>query len=268
MEIPKKIWPPIFFDGFIYRGVSFDLPDEWTAISGQFSTSNEKELICTSPGILRYTGIALSDLLNFTAPNFAWVVRLFGQENTVFTLRVREDHSAGTYLGVKIDFANNQITVIDNGLVLTTHVLDYTLKSASIDYYDIELITMGANDYWVLINGNPVFNNSPVLSGNHVADGFSIEVNSEDEIAFSKFAVHDIVAFPDPPAEEDLSNLFLVFRKEMKEQIENPTERTWETYKAARRLWKARNSFGLSNEQWENLGYPIREPLPEEWLRS
>ena len=103
LEIPKRIWPPIFVEYFRYGGHhipgSASLPVHWTAVSGSFSTANEHHLLCTSPGILRYNGTPIDELTNSINLNYAWVVRFYGQKGLHFRLRVREDVAADQYVG-------------------------------------------------------------------------------------------------------------------------------------------------------------------------
>lgn len=277
MDIPKRIWPPILIDDFRYRGKNFlpgakTIPDEWSIVSGLFSTSDEKQLICTSPGILQYIGTSIDQLLTgIMYPNFAWVIRLFGQEGLDFSLRVRENSSADTYIAIRVKFTTNELVFTNKQSTTTTSFAgDYPLRTNDIDYYSIELWTLNESDYWVLINGNPVFpiDAVPTAPGHDTDYGFSIEVHNVPDNGgrFAKFAVHEIVPYPDIIANNDGSDLYRIFRELIKEAIENPTQRNWSTFLKARKLWENHRNTGKSNQSWEKDGLPIREPLPEEFL--
>lgn len=270
MDLPKRIWPPVFIDDFHHRGTdlpgSATLPSVWSLVSGEFTTSDEKRLICQSPGILRYIGTSVMTRAKIANPDFAWVLRLFGQSELQCQLRVRENISGNAYIAVEINFPENTISVIEDNIVIASR--SYALRTDNITYYSVELWTLSSNLYWVVINGNPAlfgtYNNS------HTHDGFSLEVLRipSNGAKFSKFAVHKISAYNEPATVIDGSNLFLLFRMAIKQEIEDPLVRNWETFERARKLWTFHRDVGKSNSSWEQDGYPIREPLPEEWLND
>lgn len=276
-DAPRVIWPTVFLDRFQYRGKSKlpgaeTLPDEWEVVSGAFSTSDQKQLICTSPGILRYAGTSLDELVTgMTTPDFAWVIRFFGQEDLDFSLRVREDTDSNWYFAIRVNFTDNTITVTDRKLPPTTTSISYSLGTGDIDYYSVELWMLGEREYWVFVNGDPVF---PVpaktlTATDHTAYGFSIEVHNVPTggAKFSKFAVHEIVSFPDLVPNNDGSDLYRLFRELIKEEIENPSTRNWTSFKKALSLWQHHRNVGKSDRSWEEDGLPIRRPSPGEFLQ-
>ena len=64
----------------------------------------------------------------------------------------------------------------------------------------------------------------------------------------------------------DDSNLYLEFRRRIKNEIEMPEERNWETFKRALELYNKHRNTGFTDEEWTNLGYPIKAPTAEEWF--
>lgn len=279
MDLPERLWPPVFLDNFQYRGNerlpgAESLPSNWTVVSGAFSTADEKQLVCSSPGILMYSGTPLSSMFtNLTYPNFGWVVRLFGQEGLDFSLRVRENSETDEHISVRLRFTEDEVIFKNKTDAATNlYVGDYSLRTNSIDYYSVELWTLDASNYWVLINGNPVFpvSSAPYAAGHDSDYGFSLEVHEIPSSGgkFSKFAVHELLAYNDPVPNRDGSDLFRLFRELIKEEIENPSQRNWNSFVKARKLWQNHMNTGKPNVYWEDDGLPIREPLPEEFISN
>lgn len=67
------------------------------------------------------------------------------------------------------------------------------------------------------------------------------------------------------PAEQLYEQFYTLVRINIKNIIENPSEKTWTTYQRARRYWNECLNIGYDNEKWTRKGYPIREPLPQDW---
>lgn len=266
----RYIWPPIFVDYFRYLGTlglpgSDSIPEQWTISSGSYTTSDEKQLTVTSPGSLLYSSTTLGDLTT-GGPNYAWVIQFFGQENLRFSLHGRRS-STGQSLSVDVDFENSQLKLLKNdGVTTTLAERGYEWRTDVDDFYSIELWTYGTQ-IETRVNGAIVFQVENDFNQNE--EGFAIETFSTGTYHFAKMAVHIVEAWPEPNiAIEDGSDLLLLYRKLMKEQIENPDTHDWETFVRARKYWQLKKDYGLSNQEWSSLGYPIREPLPEEWLNS
>jgi len=272
MTLPRKVWPVVYVDDFRYRGVlpgSSTIPDDWEVLEGSFTTSDEQQLICTSPGTLRYVGESFGDIVFGLGQNVAYVIRLFGQDDLQFEMKCRQNSIATHNISLNVDFATGTIRVISRTSsienILVTN--NYPFRFGPTDYYSIELWTIG-DQYWVVINGTNIANGTLTNTHSNVNHGFDLNIQSipSEGAKFAKFAVHELEEFPDVEPNYDGSNLYILFRDLMKTQVESPTTRNWQTFLRARKFWDLQRNTGKHNRLWEISGYPIEEPLPENWL--
>ncbi len=277
-QTPRRIWPVVFVDEFRHRGNtglpgSDTLPDEWTVASGSFTTANEINLVASAAGTLVYSGTPLNELLTgLPSADFGWAVRVWGQENLIFTIQARRSSST-KYVGLTVNFVNDTLTVTDVDGTTSSSTVSYNLATDKSAYYSFELWLIGNQEFFVFVNENPVLSGTTAAS--HAQDyGFALDVSGiptgpdTDGAEFAAFGVNEIMEQFDPDPIIDGSDLFLEFRQQMKNEIENPSTRNWESFQRARKLWDKQRNVGKNHLVWTAMGYPIREPLPEEWFRN
>jgi len=273
-QTPKRIWPVVFVDEFRHRGAaglpgSETIPDEWMVESGSFTTADGNNLKVTSPGTLVYKGIPLDQLVTgLPSADFGWAVRVWGQENLIFTIQARRSSST-KYVGLTVNFVNDTLTVTDVDGANSSISIPYNLSTVENVYYSFELWLIGDQQFFVFVNENPAL--SGTIAASHAQDyGFALNVSGipTDGAQFSAFGVNEIMEQFDPDPVIDGSNLFILLREQIKDEIENPSTRNWESFHRARKLWNQQRNVGKSHETWTAMGYPIREPLPEEWFQN
>jgi len=215
-----------------------------------------------------YSGTPLDELLiGLPSADFAWAVRVWGQENLIFTIQARRGSST-KYVGLTVDFVNDTLTISDVDGVPASTTIPYNLATDESAYYSFELWLIG-NNFFIFVNENPVL--SGTVAPPHAQDyGFALDVSTipTDGARFSTFGVNEITEQFEPDPVIDGSDLFIQFRLQIKAEIENPDVRTWASFQRARRLWDQHRNVGHSHLTWTAMGYPIREPLPEEWFRN
>lgn len=70
---------------------------------------------------------------------------------------------------------------------------------------------------------------------------------------------------PDPRL-SDNSDLNLVLRKLVQEQLDNIQPNDWDAYRRARVHWDRNRNIAWSDTTWERLGFPWTKPLTEDWF--
>ena len=117
-----------------------------------------------------------------------------------------------------------------------------------------------------------IINNFNVVRGStkkfRTEPGFSFyfpTINSADNPAIFSVKVEETYNAIDPSLPDNQSDLYLQFRLMIKDEIENPSTRTWSTYRRAVKLYEQRH-VGISDAEWALLGYPIKNPESSEWF--
>ena len=173
-------------------------------------------------------------------------------------------------MGMTVNLETDTVSI-----VRSTSGTETILTSVSHDFkndgeyrYILELWFQGT-DIRAFVNG---FNVASYVTGSfRTSPGFSLHTGT---INFSDLPrIYEVKAFElteqnEQALEFDPSNLLVDFRKRMKEEIENPAERTWATYIKARKLYDKYKDQGFKNETWEEFGYPIQKPSSEEWFAN
>lgn len=267
MAIPYRIDPPIFADYFQYRipsqiPSSTSIPDHWTIESGEFTTRFHRDLKVLSPGEMVYNGDPLNDLVTVGEyGDFSIIVNFWGQEDLQFEIRARrtENH----YVAFGVDFTNNKVySVGTDGLdqIDVAHVMKYDGRY----FYVAELMCFEDHIYCFL-NGSMLAHRE--FNVNTTVDGFSLYVPTVSSVSsFMSIGAHQLTTPPARALENDPSNLMVLFRKLMKEEIENPETETWESFVRAETLYSNHSNLWYINQTWEELGYPIQKPSTEDWF--
>lgn len=274
-NIDHLIYPPLFSDSFRYRG-SLDLPGSetlpahWDAVSGAFTTKSERHLEVTATGEMVYSGTRVNILAHrlSTSGDYAIVIMFYSQKGLAFQLRGRRESST-KYIAVSVDLDGTLALIEENSGTTTLIERNYNWNLNEQVYYNIQLWMIGQTAY-AFVNSSPVFS-AAIPAVTKEIDGFSLSVSNlgtASKARFHKFGVHQLISYPSPTLPEDGSDLFLLYRKLIKEQIEESAIHDWDNFKKARQFWNLHRNLGHRNDIWESMGYPIRQPYAEEWLNS
>ncbi len=271
-EYPSQSAQSIFLDNFRYEGGddlpgSETLPDHWTENpSASFTTASGLLLEALLAGELVYSGTALDELRLVAASeaNYAICATFLGREDLKVEIRGRR-LDANNFIGLYIDLEANTVSIRRMlAGVPTTLAATHTFKVDGTDIYEASLWMNG--DYlYGFINGKEVVQTD--ATNFQTSHGFSInipELNEGDGATFNEVKVFELSDFSSPSLNP--VNLQVLFRVMMKEEIEEPSVRSWQSYQRARLLWERHRNFGRSDGAWEALGYPIKEPTTEQWF--
>lgn len=218
-------------------------------------------------GELVYSGISLHESSGQTGDaNYSITVTLLGTKNLQFEFRVRRIDD-NNFISMQIDFVENTVSLTKtiNGVVHFLNKVTYPFNWHGVFRYNFE-ISMLSNFVYGLINGFNVVR--AAIDNFRTEPGFSLyfsTIESSDKPQIYNISAVETVAHNSPSLPNNPNNLYLQYRLAIKEAIENPSERTWETYHNAVKMYENKN-VGVSNEEWEFLGYPIKEPNSEEWF--
>lgn len=222
-------------------------------------------------GELTYIGTSLHDLArkeDDEDADFAIKLRVMGTEDLQLDLRARRQDE-NNFIALKIDFTTNTIDIVK-----TIGGIETSLDQASHDFkflgrtrYDFELWMIGrflygfVNGFNIVKASSKSFRTEPGLSVSFPT------FNANDPPLMFTISAAETEPFPDPQplGEADPGGLLLTYRQSIKQQIENPSERTWDTYVKSMKFYEDRN-VGMPDKLWEELGYPIKEPSAEEWF--
>lgn len=221
------------------------------------------------PGELTYTGTSLHEATG-RADNedadYSFKIKILGTRNFRMDFRFRR-RDANNFIALKIDFPTNILKLVETIGGVETE-LDSSTRSfefQGVHTYTFEIWAIGRFLYGFVNNYNAVRGSTKSF---RTEAGFSLNFSTIDGADLPAIAsVSAGETFPQnaESLEDDPSNLFLQFRLQIKEEIENPAEFTWATYQRALRFYAQRN-VGAPDAVWESLGYPIRKPAAEEWF--
>lgn len=223
-------------------------------------------------GELTYIGTSLHDLAgkeDTEDADYAIKLRIMGTDDLQLDLRTRRQ-DASNFIALKINFTTDTISIVE-----TIAGVETSLDSASHDFkfvgkvkYVLEIWTIGRFIYG-FVNGFNIVKAS--TTSFRTEPGLSISFptfNASDPPIMYTISAIETETFPDPTALSDNADpggLLLSFRESIKQQIENPSERTWDTYIKAMKFYEQRD-VGMPDDVWEELGYPIKKPSAEEWF--
>ena len=246
------------------------LPSIWSNSSSAFTTADRINLKAVSAGELIYTGTSLRELAKDSTgsdADFSIIVQCIGAKNAKFSIRGRRQ-DANNHISLSVDFSTNKLRIIETtaGTEVVLNTGTHTLRTTGLNIYTFGLWMQGSNLH-ARINAFEFI--TAVNSSFVTKNGFSIyvpEVNTSDPLLITAVLAHELKAQVAPSKEGDPSNLLVTFRKQIKETIEDPAERTWATFVEAINAYNQGKDVGFTNETWEELGYPIQRPTAEEWF--
>lgn len=273
---PIVIQPNIYFERFMYRGASAlpgskTISSNWTnSPTGAFTTSDGIVLRCRTVGELIYSGTSLRDLKHVdlsSSSNYSITFLTIGRANAIFEIRGRRLDS-DNYISFKLDFSTQTISLNqnDSGVLTILESTSYDLISDKLKLYAISLRFLDDNIFGYINGYRAIESMSNNLLTTH---GFSLyvpEIDSSDPVGFSELSVAEVVEAVDEQLEIDNSDLMVRFRKQIRDEIKNPTSLDWSTFKKIRSLWEFDKDVKLPDKVWANKGYPIEEPTTERFF--
>lgn len=261
-------------------GVSFSIPFSigpteaqtiWDNTDGVLESFPPYPLKVQATGELIYIGTSLHDLTGIEGTedaDYAIKLRVMGTQNLQLDLRARR-LDENNFIALKINATTDTISLVETiaGVETTLDSASHDLKHLGRTRYDFRLVMLGefisgvVNDFSIVSASTTSFRTEP---------GFSVSIpafNSADPPLLYTISYTETESFPDPvdPLPYDPGELLITFRRSITQEIENPPERTWATYRRAVLFYEQRN-VGMPDETWEALGYPIEKPSAEEWF--
>jgi len=244
----------------------------WDNTDGAVDNFARHPMDIQSAGELIYTGTTLHDLAGKEDDEDAdYAIRLLfmGTDDLQVDLRVRRQDE-NNFIALKVDFATDTIAIVETiaGVETTLAQASHDFKFEGIIKYAFEMIMIGSslhglvNEFEIVQTSTDSFRTEPGLSVS-----FPTFNENDPPVMFTIYST-ETEAFPDLtpiPSEADPVDFYLTFRQSIKEQIENPVVRDWDSYVKAVKFYEQRN-VGLSDEVWEEFGYPIKSPAAEEWF--
>jgi len=255
-----------FFDNFQYLGYRTDidydtagksLATDWTdSPSDSFTTHSERYLQALAAGEVVYVGTEVET----TSGNYATIVTTLGNSGTIFEIRSRRS-DANNYVALEVDYDNNRIRLKQNiaGSMINQLWVSHTLNDGSAYTFDL----------WTFETTAYAFANKGLVTSAAISSttspGFSININTfSDDTWFESVTIVDLVSPTSPQLDSD--DLLVTFREDIKEIIETVDRGNYEQFKYVYQLYRQQKDTGRRHQNWNDLGYPIREPTTEEWL--
>ncbi len=246
-----------------------DFPtDLWDNSDNAFTAFSEQYIESIGIGELVYAGMSLHLLAltsNSSDADFVIGLGFFGSEKLKYTIRGRR-LDENNYIGLSIDFESDFVTLVQatNGVEITLDSATHDFKFDMLRHYLVELWMEGENIYGSINGFNIVSSTSSQLKSD---PGFSLYV---PQVADDPAVFRSLRAYKTDPQEarslENENSLLTQFRRNIQQLSHNPTERTWASYKLAKIHYDRNRNIGMSDREWERLGYPLQEPSTEEWF--
>jgi len=222
-----------------------------------------------NPGELIYIGTTLHEAVGQTAnndANFSIQAPILGTRNMRFDLRFRR-LDANNFIALRVDAPASTVKLVKvvSGTETVLAQASRTFEHLGVHFYTLEIWGFGRflygfiNHYNILRTSEKFLRTEPGLSLNFPT------IDEDDLPAIYHVRARELFAQNKPSSVTDGSDLYLQFRIDIKDQIENPTVKTWATFQHALRLYEQRN-VGGPDRLWEERGYPIRKPTAEEWF--
>jgi hypothetical protein len=248
----------LFFDPFPRNNV---LQPIWSVTSGAFEAIYGG-LRVLSPGELVYNGIELD-------ANMGIGTHFVCTDDLKVEIRARRS-DAQNFVGFDLDFETQTISISQTVAGVKTVLKSQShLLSQDPIFYSMMLV-VHESDLLGFINGSYIID--ATSTHNQEESGFSLlvpEMWEEILIQFNDITCCKVVAYPSSPTiPDDPTDIAQQFRKSIKERIESPPDLSFESFRQARIAWERGRDYGKTNQQWSVLGYPVYEPMTEEWFKK
>lgn len=223
--------------------------------------NNAGELVYTGPSLHEATGLGDDD-----DANYSLTMTMIGTKDMRIDMRVRR-LDENNYIAFRIDFPDNDVKIVKvvGGTETVLATADRTFEYQGVRKYRFAVWTFGRFIYGFVNGDAAVRASTPKM---RTEPGISLNfptVDADDPARIYALSATEVIGYPAPSLPSDNSDLYLQHRLMIKEAIENPSERTWATYRTALQYYEQRH-FGRLDHVWAELGYPIKKPTPEEWF--
>jgi len=273
MDTPYKSSQVAAVDWFRYNTVpgNVTLPDDWESPSDRWTTNSEFDVRTYRGGELIYMGELNGDLTDASGrSNYYVTVVIQPRRNLAFEIRGRRSN-ASNYVAFRVDFDNDLISLLEcnAGARSTIATSSHTLFT-NIERKYIVSFYMYSSRLIGQIHGYPIIEKR--TSHNIGVEGVSLNVDDFTDDPYNDTTFHSLHFFlvrglyrqPPMALEGDPTRLDVIFRKQMKEWIENPYL-DYRSFADAYRINRIYNPESV-DIPWRQLGYPIREPSTEQWV--
>ena len=246
--------------GTVFSGI-FDYlhESEWDVLSGTFRLRGS--LRVSAPGEIQYAGDTIP-------ANLAIVVKFYNAPDMKFEIRARKTSTG--YVCFGLDLENNIIYIakyeepIKTVLAIQAHSFASDAEHYQIGFWMYDDALIGFINGGYIIAAENDFNSSET--------GWSLyvpEIYENIITAFTSIKVYSLKEYPDTPTIPDNAlNIPQQYRKKLKNLIENPSSTSYASFVRARTAWENERNFGMKDEDWSELGYPVYTPMPESWFRT
>ena len=144
------------------------------------------------------------------------------------------------------------------------------VTASNTESYSFDECRRNCLEFWVYDDKCYAFINSApageltITSNNE--DGFSFYCYENSDGTFARLRqIQARELEPQPPERLDNSNLWVVLRQSIRDQINNPTLGDYQEFKRVWQLWEVNKDQPITDKLWWEAGYPLREPPVEEW---
>lgn len=265
---------PLFEEGFQQIDQTTDLSDNWTEVSGTFTTLGMYSMQCLEAGEILYSGTPINQLQPLrlvTVPtsitsDIAIGLVVNTPLRTKLEIRTRRQ-DANNYIGAYIDYENSQLAIrkVEAGVATELVGKSYDWHCAYTSSHMIFLCTYGSHIF-VVVDGHVAAEADSSSFSSEFGFSYSVDQLDDETIAELYSSVVLQVFQNCDPQLEDSSDLYVLFRKMIKQQIENPSEYNFDTYNKAKKLYDKYRNLGYMDEEWNSKGYPIEYPSTEKWF--
>jgi hypothetical protein len=264
--------PAIFAERFQNTEEQIEYTSNWNAVSGLFTMEGLYSLECLEDGEFLYNGTPINILRSAlpkdsTNCNVAIRLSFWSGGSAKVEIRARRVDD-DNYIAMEMDFGIDLITIKYKlaGVETVISEINYPFSDEYADFY---LVAFGMHEDSIFVMINDYQVHSTFCSYFLSYDGLSINVSGADPYVLTELyylSIHEVYAHPEPQMEDHLDDLYVMFRKLMKEQVENPPVRDYKSFVDAKTLYQTYKNLGYTDSQWQLLGYPIKEPGTEEWF--
>lgn len=264
---------PLFEQVFQQADQTTDLVG-WTEASGLFTMTNLHSLQCLEAGELVYNGTALNTLIQQKKieetqagrSDLAIGFSIATTPSSIIEIRTRRLDS-DNFVGTVMDFGNSTLNIrkVETGVSTTLNSRTYDWQCEYTDSHMVFLASF-SDQLFVVVDGFLAL--STTCSTGTDRYGFSVSVDQLDpeEITQFYFSCAFQVYENPPPQFESSTDLLVMFRKLMKEEIDNPPTYDWNTYHTALELYEKYRNMGMTDQEWAENGYGLEYPATEKWF--
>ena len=228
-----------YHDNVDYGGTN--LPD-WYTVTGSAFTLEDHYTQGLGTGMIAYNR-------DLPSTNHSISVYLRHMSNGKLIIRARYDASLNKYGECIYDFANNLVTIAENGVTLVT--TDFTFKTKTKYLLTMwafeEIYTLWINDYDILTAGASTF----------TGKRFAVRLDNSGLIHLYYVKALELADGIVPDMPEDPTDLLLTYRKFLQQKESELVHGDWEKFKQMYNRYRWNRDIGNKDHTWNEMGYPL-----------